>query len=75
MMILHWLQLRERTAASLAVEVGCSKAHLSHIMAGRLRPSPQLALRIEQATGGAVSRAVLRPDIFDTPAIVMEEPA
>ena len=60
----NWLLGEGRTAASLAQALEISRGHLSHIMAGRFRPSAELAVRIERETAGAVTRAVLRPDLF-----------
>jgi|GEM_PF-1708655 len=40
------------------------------------RPSPKLALRLEAASGGVVSRHTLRPDIFgESPESVNAAPA
>ena len=36
--------------------VECSLSMISHINAGRRRPSPELAMRIEKATNGQVTR-------------------
>lgn len=40
----------------LAKRLKVTAIHLNAVLRGRVRPSPQLALRIEEATGGAVSR-------------------
>ncbi|MEJ5359896.1 MAG: helix-turn-helix transcriptional regulator [Desulfobacterales bacterium] len=45
--------------SEIANAAGCSKAAISMIAKGRRRPSPDLALRIERATGGAVRAAEL----------------
>lgn len=37
---------------------------MSLLISGRRKASPVLALAIEEATGGLVTRQVLRPDIF-----------
>lgn len=43
--------------------VGVHTSLITHIKKGRRKPSPALALRIEQATGGAVTlRELLFPD-------------
>jgi DNA-binding transcriptional regulator YdaS (Cro superfamily) len=52
----------------LARKVGVSKTWMSLVIAGRQPPSPELARDIEVATGGAVKRADLRPDIFGATA-------
>jgi DNA-binding transcriptional regulator YdaS (Cro superfamily) len=47
----------------LAEECGVSRRYIDYIFQGLRRPSPPLALRIEQATGGAVTRMeLLYPD-------------
>jgi transcriptional regulator with XRE-family HTH domain len=46
--------------------VKCSISMLSHINTGRRRPSPDLAWRIEQQTGGLVSRdEMLYPSLYE----------
>lgn len=44
--------------------IGVVPAYLSQIRSGIRTPSPQLALLIERATNGAVSRQDLRPDVY-----------
>jgi len=39
----------------LAIKCNCHPVHMSDILRGRRRPSPDLALRISEATGGAVT--------------------
>ena len=50
----------------LAADLRVSPDYLWQIATGwdNRKASPKLALRIESATGGAVSRHDLRPDIF-----------
>lgn len=48
----------------LAVEAGTSVAYLVQIAGGWSKASAQLTLRLEKATGGAVHRSDLRPDIY-----------
>lgn len=50
-------------AAPMAQKAGISKAAIYFWLAGR-PVSPSFAVKIEQATGGAVTRAELRPDLF-----------
>lgn len=50
--------------AAFAQTVGCDRGHINHICAGRARPSPALALKIEAATNGQVTRESLRPDVY-----------
>lgn len=50
----------------LARALGMSAGYLTQIATGwnGRKPSPELAMRIEAATAGAVSRSDLRPDIW-----------
>jgi DNA-binding transcriptional regulator YdaS (Cro superfamily) len=50
--------------AGIAERAECSHATLYMIALGHKKAGPMLARAIEQATGGAVSRYVLRPDVF-----------
>lgn len=50
-------------APQMAQQTGISKAAIYFWLAGR-PVSPPFAVKIEQATGGAVTRADLRPDLF-----------
>jgi len=53
----------KRTQREIAEEIGVHAVHLNAVLRGRSRPSASLALRIEQATGGAVTRMeLLYPD-------------
>lgn len=45
-------------------EVAVGQQHVNRVRRGVRKASPLLALRIEAATGGVVSRAVLRPDLW-----------
>jgi DNA-binding transcriptional regulator YdaS (Cro superfamily) len=59
---------------SLAEQCQVSRRHIDYIFQGLRRPSPTLALKIEQATGGAVTRMeLLYPE--DTPPKVDQEAA
>ncbi|MDP3768834.1 MAG: helix-turn-helix domain-containing protein [Dehalococcoidia bacterium] len=59
------LELREYlvahtlSAAAFARQIGVTRAAISQIATGRMRPSPELASRIEAATGGSVSAHAL----------------
>jgi DNA-binding transcriptional regulator YdaS (Cro superfamily) len=56
---------RERlTLARLAKLCGTTKATLSRVETGKLIPTTRMAMALELATGGAVSRHELRPDIW-----------
>ncbi len=46
---------REITQTNLARVCGVSQGMISHVVTGRKRPSGPLAIRIVEATGGAVS--------------------
>lgn len=50
---------------TLADKAEISAAYVTQIIQGIRRPSPPIALRIEQATGGAVSRdELLFPELY-----------
>jgi len=48
----------------MAQYLGVTATWLSLLIHGHRRPSPELAVKIEEATQGLVKRDVLRPDIF-----------
>lgn len=48
----------------MAEYLGVTSTWLSLLIHGHRRPSPELAVKLEQATQGLVKREVLRPDIF-----------
>ena len=48
----------------MATYLGVSSTWLSLLIHGHRIPSAKLAIKIERATSGLVSRKVLRPDIF-----------
>lgn len=56
--------------AKLAQAAGCSQQYISQLLSGKTGLSAEKALAFERATGGKISRIVLRPDIFgqETPA-------
>ena len=54
----------DKTLADLAAEVGSAAATISRIENGKWIPSPELAIRLEGATKGAVTRRELRPDLW-----------
>jgi DNA-binding transcriptional regulator YdaS (Cro superfamily) len=51
-------------ANKLAALCGVTPAFISHMKTGRKAIPPALCPKIEAATGGLVTRAQLRPDIF-----------
>lgn len=50
--------------AEMAAHLGITPTWLSLLIAGRRKASPVLAMSIEVATSGLVTRKDLRPDIF-----------
>jgi DNA-binding transcriptional regulator YdaS (Cro superfamily) len=48
----------------MAEHLGITPTWLSLLIHAHKRPSPELAIKIENATQGLVSRKVLRPDLF-----------
>jgi len=42
-------------------------SHIHAVLRGDTRPGPALARRIEEATGGAIKRWELRPDLWEPP--------
>lgn len=68
MNLLDYIKHRRISQAELAELVGVSQGMVSHWLTGRKAITPERAKQIEHATGGAVRRHELRPDIFDAPA-------
>jgi len=54
-----YLSTNKKSQVAFSNEVGVGHIYLNAIIRGRRKPSPSLALRIEEATGGAVSRLEL----------------
>ena len=52
------------SAARLAAQVGVTPTWMALITNGLRKPSLRLAVEIEKATDGAVTRQELRPDVF-----------
>ena len=50
--------------AEMAEFLGITPTWISLLISGRRKASPVLALALEKATGGLVTRQELRPDIF-----------
>ena len=66
MKLSQFLSDNKLTLADFAAEVGCSESMLSLINSGNRRPSPELALRIEQQTGQIVTRdELLFPALYE----------
>ena len=51
----------------LAAAAGVSVQAISFWLAGQRTISPEAANKVHAATGGAVSREMLRPDVFGPP--------
>jgi DNA-binding transcriptional regulator YdaS (Cro superfamily) len=49
--------------ARLADAVGCSQQQISYLLTAK-KITAEMALKLDAATGGEVSKHVLRPDIF-----------
>ena len=47
------------TRTQMAHLIGCHVSYVGHIEEGRRRPSPEMALLIERATGGEVTATAL----------------
>lgn len=47
----------------LAAEMGCSQQQISYLLNAK-KISAEMAKSLDEATDGAVSRHILRPDIF-----------
>jgi DNA-binding transcriptional regulator YdaS (Cro superfamily) len=50
--------------AKLAKEMGCSQQYISWLLKDAEQISGDMAVAVERATQGAVSRSDLRPDLF-----------
>lgn len=55
----HYLKTSGTKRKDLCDVLGIHYQHLNNIFRGKRHPSPDLALRIEEATGGAVTRMEL----------------
>jgi len=55
MKLSQWQKKTNISNVELAKIINIDQSFLSHINNGRRRPSPKLALKIEKATGGAVT--------------------
>jgi DNA-binding transcriptional regulator YdaS (Cro superfamily) len=68
MKLKEYLKKERSRALFVAKTTGCGASTISMIMSDLRRPSPVLALRIERATGGAVSRdELLFPELYAVP--------
>lgn len=60
--------LKDADPVALAKAAKTKQVYLTHVARGYSKASYKLAIRIETATGGKVSRHDLRPDIFGKPS-------
>lgn len=61
----HWWNSTDKPERQrIASECGVRPVYLYQLAIGFRRPSPQLARALEQATGGALRKEALRPDVF-----------
>ena len=68
MTISEYLVSKKLSQVAFSKQVAVGHIYLNALAKGRRRPSPSLALRIEQATGGAVTRMeLLYPEATDNP--------
>jgi DNA-binding transcriptional regulator YdaS (Cro superfamily) len=64
MELAHFLEDGDMSMATFGRKVGVVRQYVHKIATGIQRPSPSLAMKIERATGGSVSKEELRPDIW-----------
>ena len=67
MQLAAYLEKHNLSQAEFARKAGVSRALISHIVAGRRKPSPDTARALERASRNLVSKSELRPDIWDAP--------
>lgn len=63
-LIEYWKNLAPEAKKAFAEKLETSPAYLSQVANGHRNGSPAFAIAIERETGGAVTRAEIRPDIF-----------
>jgi len=56
----------------LAVRAGFSQQHISYLLNSADQISAESAVAIDRATGGQVSRAQLRPDLFSVEEVTFQ---
>jgi len=59
MKIIKYLKIKNLSQVSFSRQIGISHIYLNAIIHGRRNPSPAVALKIEEATGGEVTRMEL----------------
>lgn len=60
--------------AAFAVRAGTTIGYLRKALSKRTRFDGALARRLDEQSGGQVSRSELRPDIFDAPEVATLDP-
>lgn len=60
--------------AAFAVKAGTTIGYLRKALSKRTRFDGALARRLDEQSGGQVSRSELRPDIFDPPEAALADP-
>ncbi|EMN1953320.1 transcriptional regulator [Citrobacter koseri] len=60
----YWNSLTKEQQVHLAENVGSTRDYLRLVFNGHKSAGFNLAIRIEQETGGAITRSELRPDIY-----------
>lgn len=62
--IRSYMARRRLTQTAFAKEVGVTQGMVWQWLSGYRPISPESAIKIEEATGGAIKKRSLRPDIF-----------
>lgn len=60
-----YLQSQKLTAAEFGRRLNVSRSLMLRYLKGERRITGERAIEIERATGGSVTRAELRPDLFE----------
>ena len=60
----YWKSLSVDQRKSVALSAGTSAEYLRQVLVYERKPSADMAKRLEEATGGVLSRRSLRPDLF-----------
>jgi len=70
MLLKEWLFKTQITQVEFARKIGISRQFLVYLLNGSRHPSPKLAKRIEEATGGKVTvLELLFPEDYPSPFI------
>lgn len=62
-----YLELNRLTQACFAKKINVTQGLIHQFVSGKTRVTAERAVEIERATGGAVTRTDLRPDLFGDP--------